>query len=74
MSLGGVSSLHINLKNLRKGDNSYFLGSEGVYLTDEYAPATRLWRTEKHKVWISWQQHSIFQAQRCRLFEYKLVS
>lgn len=70
MSLGGVSSIHINNKKFVKA-NSYFLGSECVYITDEYAPATRLYTTEKHKLWLSWQS-SVTQAQRCKLFEFSL--
>ena len=68
MSLGTVSSFHINFKNLRKGDNSYFLGSESVYLTDEYAPATVLWRYEKNKIWFSYLR-SITRMRRCDLLK-----
>lgn len=68
VSLGGVSSIHINLKKLRKGDNSYFLGSEAVHIRDEWAPATALWRFQKNKIWLSFLC-GLTKNQRCYLLK-----
>ena len=65
MSLGTVSSFHINLKNLYKED---FLRSNWVYTTDEDAPATVLWRYGKNTIWFSYLRN-VNRMGRCDLLQ-----